>query len=274
MNTAIKNACQIMHTHGFEGFYHRLVEQFIQDMPMSYGEFRHRTDRATLPLQSQEEALFYSVAYGMSHYNTFLHVLQHKLRIDATDTVLNIIDYGCGQGVATLAMLTHIANQQNPKNIHVNIHLIEPSAVALDNASHKVLAFVQALGFSASISLQNCQLKDATVPYFNNGADTLHLMSYILDVPAVQAHLSHVTDQIKILPGVQHIIATGIDHSYCKAGFQLLSQALTGQIGRIVSYSPMHYSYRVTQGNYQYNTAKAIGMGVSLNNYYISARAA
>ncbi len=35
MNTTIKNACQIMYTHGFEGLYHRLVEQFIHDMPMS-----------------------------------------------------------------------------------------------------------------------------------------------------------------------------------------------------------------------------------------------
>lgn len=146
MNTTIKNACQVMHAHGFEGFYHRLVEQFIHDMPMSYGEFRHRTEGATLPLKSQEEALFYSVAYGMSHYNTFLQVLQDMLHIDDTDTVLNIIDYGCGQGFATLAMLTHIANQQNPKNIHVNIHLIEPSSVALGNANYKVLLLCRHLG--------------------------------------------------------------------------------------------------------------------------------
>ncbi len=274
MNTTIKNACQVMHAHGFEGFYHRLVEQFIQDMPMSYGEFRHRTDRATLPLQSQEEALFYSVAYGMSHYNTFLHVLQRKLRIDATDTVLNIIDYGCGQGVATLAMLTHIANQQNPKNIHVNIHLIEPSAVALDNASHKVLTFVQALGFSASISLQNCQLKNAVVPDFNNGADTLHLMSYILDVAGVQQQLQSITNQFKSLSGVHHLIATGVDYDCGVAGFELLSTLLTGGHSHIDHYRPQHCSFRVIKGTYQIATAKAIGMGISLNNYYISARAA
>lgn len=265
MNTAIKTACQIMKTHGFEGFYHSLVKQFVHDVPMSYSEFAHRTNRATLPLQSQQEALFYGVAYGLSHYNTFLQVLQHMLRIDDTDTVLNIVDYGCGQGIATLAMLMHIANQQNPKNIHVNIHLIEPSTVALGNANTKVLSFVQALGFGATISVQNCQLKDATVPNFDNGADTLHLMSYILDVPAVQQQLHNITNQIKASAGVHQIITTGIDHDRCTAGFELLSELLTGSQPQIYRYRPQHRSFRVIQGGYQIATAKAIGMGISLD---------
>lgn len=56
-------------------------------------------------------------------------------------------------------------------------------------------------------------LANATVPNFSNGADTLHLMSYILDVRAVQQQLSHITGQIRQLSGVQHIIASDIDHT-------------------------------------------------------------
>lgn len=266
MHKMIKNACQVMNTQRFEGFYNCLVEQFVANVSMTYQEFANRTQRATLPLQSQNEAIFYSVAYELSHYNTFLQVLQQNLVIEDADKVINIIDYGCGQGIATLAMLMHVANQQNPKNIHINIHLIEPSAVSLGNANYKVLSFVQALGFSANITVQNCSLKQAVVPDFNNTADTLHLMSYILDVEAVQEQLSNITHQIKQLSGVNHVIASGISHPNGYQGFDKLSRLLLGRKERFDYYQIDHYSYRVVQGRYDNAFSKAIGLMISLDN--------
>ncbi|VEG12218.1 hypothetical protein [Moraxella cuniculi] len=274
MNTAIETACQMINTHGFEGLYHCLVERFIHNVPMSYTQFANRTQRATLPLQSQDEALFYSVAYGLSHYNTFLQVLHNNLMIDDAGTVINIIDYGCGQGIATLAMLMYIASQQNPKNIHVNIHLIEPSAVSLGNASYKVLSFVQALGFGANITTQNRPLKEAVVPDFNNQADTLHLMSYILDIETVQEQLPNITRQIKQSSGVHHVIASSISHPNGYQGFDELSHLLLGRKEKFDYYYINHYSYRVIQGHYDNAVSKAIGMVISLDNTNATSRAA
>lgn len=193
MNAIINNACQVMQTEGFAGFYRSLVGQFAPSTPMTYSEFVGRTGRATLPLTSHNDALFYSVAYAMGHYQTFRAVLADSLVIEERDTVLNIVDYGCGQGIATLAMLDHIATFNDPKSVHLNIHLIEPSSIALGNAHYKVLTLAQALGFSVNITSQNCTLDNAIVTNFANQADNLHLMSYILDVEAVQNQLHHIT---------------------------------------------------------------------------------
>lgn len=266
MNAIINNACQVMQTEGFEGFYHSLVGQFAPNAPMTYGEFVGRTGRATLPLTSHNDALFYSVAYAMGHYQTFRAVLADGLVIEERDTVLNIVDYGCGQGVATLAMLDHIATFNNPKSVHLNIHLIEPSSIALGNAYYKVLALAQALGFSVNITSQNCTLDNAIVPNFANQADNLHLMSYILDVEAVQNQLHHITAQIRELAGINHIIASGINTSAGYHGFNMLSRQLIGYHQKIKSYQPNYRAYRVIQGCYDNITAKAIGFIVSLNN--------
>ena len=266
MNAIINTACQSMNDEGFEGFYHSLVAQVSPNLPMTYGEFVNRTGRATQPLASQNDALFYSVAYAMSHYTTFRAVLADNLTIEARDSVINIIDYGCGQGVATLATMEHIASQKDPKTVHLNIHLMEPSSVSLGNASYQVLCLAQAYGFSANITTQNCILANATVPNFSNGADTLHLMSYILDVRAVQQQLSHITGQIRQLSGVQHIIASDIAYSTGFNGLNLLSRHLLGYASYIERYNKNYECYDVIHGGFIHRTAKAIGFMLSLNN--------
>ena len=266
MNTIINTACQSMNDEGFEGFYHSLVAQVAPNLPMTYGEFVNRTGRATQPLASQNDALFYSLAYAMGHYTTFRAVLADNLTIEDRDNVMNIIDYGCGQGVATLATLAHIASQKDPKTVHLNIHLIEPSSVALGNANYKVLCLAQAYGFSTTITSQNCVLAKATVPNFANGADTLHLMSYILDVPAVQQQLQHITNQIRHLSGVQHIIASDIAHPNGFNGLNLLSRQLLGYATYIERYNKNYQCYDVIRGGFTSRTTKAIGFMLSLNN--------
>ena len=266
MNTIINTACQSMNDEGFEGFYHSLVDQVAPNLPMTYGEFVNRTGRATQPLASQNDALFYSLAYAMGHYTTFRAVLADNLTIEDRDNVMNIIDYGCGQGIATLATLAHIASQKDPKTVHLNIHLIEPSSVSLGNASYKVLSLAQAYGFSTNITSQNCVLAKATVPNFANGADTLHLMSYILDVPAVQQQLQHITNQIRHLSGVQHIIASDIAHPNGFNGLNLLSRQLLGYATYIERYNKNYQCYDVIRGGFTSRTTKAIGFMLSLNN--------
>lgn len=266
-NTVINNACQAMQTQGFEGFYHSLVGQFAPNLSNTYYRgFVNRTGRATLPLTSYNDALFYSVAYAMGHYQVFRAVLADGLIIEDCDCVLNIIDYGCGQGIATLAMLDHIATFNNPKTMHLNIHLIEPSFIALDNACYKVWTLAQTLGFSLTITTQNCTLGKAILPNFANQADTVHLMSYILDVVNVQNDLSNITTKIRQMSGIQHMVASGINTPSGYNGFNSLSYQLTGYRQKINNYQINYRAYDLKNNCYANRMAKAIGFVFSCDN--------
>lgn len=263
----IVNACQAMNNGGFVGFYHSLVKQFISNVPMEYDDFISRTSRCTRPLINDAEALFYSVAYEMGHYTVFREVLSDNLIVDSEDVVINIVDYGCGQGVATLATLAYIASQQDTGNIRLNIHLIEPSITALLIACYKVFAFAQALGFDVVITYHNCSLDKVRLPNINNTGDTFHLMSYILDVPEVQSQLQAITTQIKQLSGKNFVIASGINTPNGYNGFHLLANQLTGCRQWIDRYSSTYKRYNVRQECYEQCTAKAIGFLLSADDW-------
>ncbi len=267
----IITACQAMNNGGFVGFYHSLVKQFISNVPMEYNAFRSRTSRCTRPLINDAEALFYSVAYEMGHYTVFREVLSDNLIIDSEDVVINIVDYGCGQGVATLATLAYIASQQNASNIRLNIHLIEPSITALSIACYKVSVFAQALGFDVVITYHNCSLDKVRLPNINNIGDTFHLMSYILDVQAVQSQLDGICQQIRHLPNNNVVIASGIGSSDIRSngylGFNLLAHLLTGKTQAITKYPVGYCTYRPKQKRYEQYFATAIGMGIALNGH-------
>lgn len=261
-------ACQAMKQDGFFGFYHTLVEAFKNRPSMTYDDFCRRTERCINPLISNEEALFYSVAYEMGHYSVFSKVLDDNLALEGDK--IAIVDYGCGQGLATLATLQKIADQGMHKG-KIQIHLIEPSAVALPIAYDKVTAFANALGLDVSISCQNCTLDKVRLPLIDNAVEVLHLMSYILDVGAVQMQLDGICQQILSLPNKGWVIASGIDKGNDSlTDFDTLSLMLTGEMQAITKYHTSHRSYRPKQARYEMCFAKAIGMGVKLNGQVIA----
>ncbi len=260
MNMMIKNACQAMNNEGFMGFYDSLASQYALHGSTSYKAFKARTNHATLPLSCQEDAVFYSVAYAMGHYVTFTEVLENNIGFDDADATINIVDYGCGQGITTLATMAHVASQRDAGATHLNIHLVEPSAVALSIAQYLVACMADALGFSVCITSQNVSLAQVVVPEFANDADTLHLMSYILDVPAVQVQLGNLTGQIRQLTGVQWVIASGINTPDGYKGFNVLSRQLIGRTQSVKDYRVAHRRYNVLRGGYQTHTSRAIGM--------------
>lgn len=263
MNEIIHTACQQMKTHGFDGYYKSLVSQYSAIMNTRYKDFNRRTGRATRPLTSLNDALYYSVAYANSHYVTFRHVFADQLPTLQVNAQVNIIDYGCGQGTATMALLEQLAATHNPATLPLMIYLIEPSDIALQHAHDQIVTLAQALGFSGTINVQHCTLANAILPP-DNGAVTFHLMSYILDVPTVQAQLKTVTRQIQQRRGHQIVIATDINCSHGHEGLHLLSQQLTGRVRPIKHYTPQHYSYRLTTNQYEQFSANAIGMVICL----------
>lgn len=267
MHTIIKTACQHIANDGFDSFYYSLVDQMLIDMPTTYTAFRDRSNHGTLPLTSQADALLFSMAYDKGHYATFSAVLDDTSLFEShTDDVINIIDYGCGQANATLATLEYISQNRDPEATHLNIHLIEPSSISLENAVFKVRAFAQNYGFSFKITHQNCKFDKAELPDFDNGYDTLHLMSYILDVREVQQQLHSVAKQIMQFKGKNYVVATSVNLPLGHTGMALLAHHLGSKTPNIRDYNPTYHRYNIRKGTYGYYKAQAIGMFLTIDN--------
>ncbi len=61
MRKMIENTYQVMYTQGFEGIYHSFIKQFVHDVLISCQKFIHHTHRMTLPLQYQNEVIFFVI---------------------------------------------------------------------------------------------------------------------------------------------------------------------------------------------------------------------
>lgn len=176
---------------------------------ISFQDIRKVAIRNLPPIQAEQDKLFdellrgkaviadephmnmYLKSYGNMHkaklqyaLDKFQHALDKKAIFDKlfTDEV-EVFDWGCGQGIATLCLLDKIKNNeiQNP-NIK-RITLVEPSTVAIERAKLLVTSY------------DIC--KDAEIRLVNKGFDDLveddvrslncrkvHLFSNILDVTA------------------------------------------------------------------------------------------
>lgn len=264
----IKIACETINAGGFKEYYHSLVNQFTErDDMMTYQQFANQNGRGTLPITSDDLAFCYSVAYEAAHRAAFDAVLHSELVIESKDTMINIIDYGCGQGVATITMLEYIASKQDATKIQLNIYLIEPSKIALNNAGYKISLWAEKLGFkSACIDYQNHTLEESRLPNIDNTGDVMHLMSYILDVPEIQSQLDSICQQILQLPNQSIIIATCPDIAPASYGFRSIVRKLSDTNQDIYEYYTEHESYRWLKGCYDFHTTKAIGIVMILNN--------
>lgn len=172
--------------------------------------------------------------------------------------------------MATLATLQAITNQPQTDNVQIYVHLIEPSNLALNIACYKIAQFAQALGLNVYIEYQNCELGDANLPVINNTGDVLHLMSYILDVSAVQSQLDGICKKILALPNNHFVVASDFwskTNQKSSLGFGLLSSKLTGKQQRIFTYSVTYNTYRPTECCYERHVSKAIRMVIELSNY-------
>ena len=103
----------------------------------SYSEFSNRTQRAKNPLKFFEDLISYMALYGLGHYQRMRAIFDHVQAQSsfqlAQPVKATIVDYGCGQGIATLAFLDHLIESEHHIK-ELNVILIEPSTMALERA--------------------------------------------------------------------------------------------------------------------------------------------
>ena len=120
----------------------------------------------------------YLLAFGNKH-QAKIHAALSKIRelAEIVGSDYSIIDWGCGQGLATVCMFDYL-NKEHIANSIKKIILIEPSELALKNAV--LHTSIYGVGEIESV---NKYLDDVTVEDIKTDTPvTIHLFSNILDV--------------------------------------------------------------------------------------------
>lgn len=163
----------------------------FKSCPWMYQDNEGRTlEHGTAVLETEEQCCAYMAAYGQMHYNKLFRALEeNEFPYDRLIKGLEIFDWGCGQGIGTMAIIEKL-REHNLLSKLKKITLEEPSEVARLRA---VLHVKQALGdHSAEI---------IDLPYYlpsddgdNSNAITkidvqepcaIHIFSNILDIETV-----------------------------------------------------------------------------------------
>jgi len=161
--------------------------------------------RGTAMLSNDNELNQYLYSYGNMH-QAKLDKTYKKLfeSLDLSNNKkIEIIDYACGQGVASIVLLNYIENNFNYclSNIE-KITLVEPSEVALNRAE-------KILNQSANICTINESFDDLTETHFNSDQSVtkIHLLSNILDMGDEHFDMEHIAEVIlKSQSGVNYFV--------------------------------------------------------------------
>lgn len=133
-------------------------------------------------LETHEQLCMYLYSYGVMHKSKMKEALSH-LDIDKLkDKTIQIIDWGCGQGLATICFFDFLLQKQIYSKIN-RVVLIEPSKMALERATLHVDAYKQNCEIFALRKFVN----EITSEDLVSDVDvTIHLFSNILDVEQVE----------------------------------------------------------------------------------------
>lgn len=209
--------------NGLEGLIHTATALYRDDVRtrLHYSEFFERTKRATLPLISEDEAIYYSSTFTQEHLDKFNHVLNNLGTQVFFAQEMTVIDYGCGQGLATLAFLQYLKHNNAIANKTVHIHLIEPSNVTLALARQYVLAMAKHTHIRVNITIHQKTLAQYLMRPITTPSDmpVLHFFSNVLDIAMIQGDLIRLSAHINQTKGRHIICAVSCYESYGFHGF-------------------------------------------------------
>lgn len=168
---------------------HSLVPAQYQSCPWKYPGLDH----GTAILTNEEQCCAYIAAYGSMHQGKINEVLEKIAINDFKNTDIQIVDWGCGQGLATICFLDFFKSRNIGLDCIKRVVLIEPSKLALERAKIHVNAY---LGEDERIVTENKLLDEVSErDIVSNQSLTIHLFSNILDIPSID--LRQLSNTIK-----------------------------------------------------------------------------
>jgi len=150
-------------------------------------------NRGTAILETHEQMCQYLFSFGNMHQAKLLDAFK-QLPLDILNSEIEVIDWGCGQGIGTLVLLDHL--RQNGINSKVKrITLIEPSVKALERAKLHIDLYTKDNVDINTIS-EFFENIDTNAIKSNNQRSVIHIFSNILDVAQIDLkHLAGIVDR-------------------------------------------------------------------------------
>jgi hypothetical protein len=150
----------------------------LRDISVNQVNFDSKLDnRGVTPLTMEKELFIYMKSFGNMHYAKMISALNFLPKENIEENI-EIIDWGCGQALATIVFLEYC--KKNNISIKPNVILIEPSEIALKRASLHAKCFCP----EAKIKTVCKYLDEIDKDDILTTVDTIkiHLFSNILDV--------------------------------------------------------------------------------------------
>lgn len=139
-------------------------------------------------LHSEEEMFEYFKRYGRMHYAKLLSSFETTFP-QSFDSPVNIVDWGCGQAIATITFL----EKYHSINVR-HITLIEPSEIVLKRAALHCRKFTNAYLKTVCKKIDDVVVHDIKS---QSMIPTIHLFSNILDIDDYNSnHLLSVVDNV------------------------------------------------------------------------------
>ena len=168
---------------------HNLVPLQYRSRPWTYPGLDH----GTAVLTTEEQCSAYIAAYGNMHQSKIFEVLDKINTNGFKNTDIQIVDWGCGQGLATICLFDFFKKNNINLDLVQKVILIEPSMVALNRAENHVKAYLQN---DDNAVLIKKYLDDVTEDEIKSTQPvTIHLFSNILDIPSID--LLQLANRIK-----------------------------------------------------------------------------
>ena len=199
-----------MHNPTFQKVWD-IAYDFVHKLPSELCDELHESlNRGVDVLDSEPLLQMYIYSFGKMHKAKLMHAFNHIQDRAIKNDNIEIVDYGCGQGLASLCYHDFI-KEHNPLQKVTRITLIEPSPLALSRAELLCSCFYP----EAEIVAVNKRFDDLTSVDIKASSEvlTLHLFSNILDVESY--NLQHLIQIISNLPSEksEYVIVSPIQNT-------------------------------------------------------------
>lgn len=184
------------------------VPKEYADRPWTYfnredEQGRKKDDRGTRPITEDEEAMCYLAAYARWHTGKIHLAVDEYLRSQRIPPRINVVDWGCGQGLATFVFADYLEKKGIRVDIE-NVLLVEPSRLALDYAELYLNKRFEGKGTKVrSVCAYFSGLKDGDLA-MPGDAPVFHLFSNILDVAGIV--MKDLTAHFRLFRQVDNVV--------------------------------------------------------------------
>ena len=161
-----------------------LACDFVRKLPQELcNELHNSLNRGVEVLDSEALLQMYFYSFGDMHAAKLNYAFEHLQQYIKEAKRVELIDYGCGQGMASICYHDFIINV-NPSQEISRVTLIEPSEMALSRASLLCSHFYpNAEIVTVNKDFENLSEKDIEL---SSSIPTIHLFSNILDVESYE----------------------------------------------------------------------------------------